>query len=203
MAACRPRPTARPGRPADEASLRTDRRPTRPAPPSASTTSAPPRRDRPLCGANAACRTRSRTSDSASAAGERNASSIRGPSSSRRHQHGDEPAGQRHRRRRLFERKPCPGGPAAALRGIRRHVCRRTPAMKIEGTKARGAEVVTYRYSENREEIGAAIAAERGRADPARGGDRRPGRSGWRSPRSAARRVRCRTMSSAAAAAAG
>jgi len=36
------------------------------------------------------------------------------------------------------------------------------PALKIEGTKAYGAEVVTYdRYTESREEIGNAIAAER------------------------------------------
>ena len=36
------------------------------------------------------------------------------------------------------------------------------PALKIEGTKAYGAEVVTYdRYNESREEIGGAIAAER------------------------------------------
>ena len=36
------------------------------------------------------------------------------------------------------------------------------PALKIEGTKAYGAEVVTYdRYSESREDIGNAIAAER------------------------------------------
>ncbi|MEC8806832.1 MAG: threonine/serine dehydratase [Pseudomonadota bacterium] len=54
---------------------------------------------------------------------------------------------------------------AAALCGIRAAIVmpEDAPAMKIEGTKAYGAEVVTYdRYSENREEIGGAIAAERG-----------------------------------------
>ena len=54
---------------------------------------------------------------------------------------------------------------AAALRGIRAAIVmpEDAPAMKIEGTKAYGAEVVTYdRYSESREEIGGAIAAERG-----------------------------------------
>ncbi|MED5312515.1 MAG: pyridoxal-phosphate dependent enzyme, partial [Pseudomonadota bacterium] len=54
---------------------------------------------------------------------------------------------------------------AAALRGIRAAIVmpEDAPAMKIEGTNAYGAEVVTYdRYSENREEIGGAIAAERG-----------------------------------------
>ena len=54
---------------------------------------------------------------------------------------------------------------AAALRGIRAAIVmpEDAPAMKIEGTKAYGAEVVTYdRYNESREEIGGAIAAERG-----------------------------------------
>ncbi|MEC7651887.1 MAG: threonine/serine dehydratase [Pseudomonadota bacterium] len=54
---------------------------------------------------------------------------------------------------------------AAALCGIRAAIVmpEDAPAMKIEGTKAYGAEVVTYdRYSESREEIGGAIAAERG-----------------------------------------
>ncbi|MEC7852983.1 MAG: threonine/serine dehydratase, partial [Pseudomonadota bacterium] len=54
---------------------------------------------------------------------------------------------------------------AAALRGIRATIVmpEDAPAMKIEGTKAYGAEVVTYdRYNESREEIGGAIAAERG-----------------------------------------
>ena len=54
---------------------------------------------------------------------------------------------------------------AAALRGIRAAIVmpEDAPAMKIEGTKAYGAEVVTYdRYRESREEIGGAIAAERG-----------------------------------------
>ena len=54
---------------------------------------------------------------------------------------------------------------AAALRGIRAAIVmpEDAPAMKMEGTKAYGAEVVTYdRYNESREEIGGAIAAERG-----------------------------------------
>ena len=54
---------------------------------------------------------------------------------------------------------------AAALRGIRAAIVmpEDAPEMKIEGTKAYGAEVVTYdRYKESREEIGGAIAAERG-----------------------------------------
>ena len=54
---------------------------------------------------------------------------------------------------------------AAALRGIRAAIVmpEDAPAMKIEGTKAYGAEVVTYdRYNASREEIGGAIAAERG-----------------------------------------
>ena len=54
---------------------------------------------------------------------------------------------------------------AASLRGMRAVIVmpQDAPAMKIEGTKAHGAEVVTYdRYTESREEIGGAIAAERG-----------------------------------------
>jgi threonine dehydratase len=54
---------------------------------------------------------------------------------------------------------------AASLRGMRAVIVmpQDAPAMKIEGTKAHGAEVVTYdRYHESREEIGGAIAAERG-----------------------------------------
>ena len=53
---------------------------------------------------------------------------------------------------------------AAAIRGMRAAIVmpEDAPAMKIEGTKAYGAEVITYdRYSESREEIGSAIAAER------------------------------------------
>ena len=51
---------------------------------------------------------------------------------------------------------------AAATRGLKATIVmpEDTPATKIEGTKAWGARVVTYdRYSESREEIGAAIAA--------------------------------------------
>ena len=54
---------------------------------------------------------------------------------------------------------------AASLRGMRAVIVmpQDAPVMKIEGTKAHGAEVVTYdRYHESREEIGGAIAAERG-----------------------------------------
>ena len=54
---------------------------------------------------------------------------------------------------------------AASLRGMRAVIVMPAdaPAMKIEGTKAYGAEVVTYdRYGESREAIGGAIAAERG-----------------------------------------
>ena len=54
---------------------------------------------------------------------------------------------------------------AASLRGMRAVIVmpQDAPVMKIEGTKAHGAEVVTYdRYHESREEIGDAIAAERG-----------------------------------------
>lgn len=53
---------------------------------------------------------------------------------------------------------------AAALRGMRAAIVMPAdaPAMKIEGTRSYGAEVVTYdRYNESREEIGGAIAAER------------------------------------------
>ena len=53
---------------------------------------------------------------------------------------------------------------AASLRGMRAVIVmpEDAPAMKIEGTKSHGAEVVTYdRYNESREEIGGAIAAER------------------------------------------
>ena len=54
---------------------------------------------------------------------------------------------------------------AASLRGMRAVIVmpQDAPAMKIEGTKSHGAEVVTYdRYHESREAIGGAIAAERG-----------------------------------------
>lgn len=54
---------------------------------------------------------------------------------------------------------------AANLRGMRAVIVmpEDAPAMKIEGTRAYGAEVVTYdRYHESREAIGGAIAAERG-----------------------------------------
>ncbi|MEK9936655.1 MAG: pyridoxal-phosphate dependent enzyme, partial [Rhodobiaceae bacterium] len=54
---------------------------------------------------------------------------------------------------------------AASLRGMRAVIVmpQDAPVMKIEGTKAYGAEVVTYdRYTESREQIGGAIAAERG-----------------------------------------
>ncbi|MEC8642230.1 MAG: threonine/serine dehydratase [Pseudomonadota bacterium] len=54
---------------------------------------------------------------------------------------------------------------AASLRGMRAVIVmpEDAPAMKIEGTKSYGAEVVTYdRYNESREAIGGAIAAERG-----------------------------------------
>lgn len=54
---------------------------------------------------------------------------------------------------------------AASLRGMRAVIVmpEDAPVMKIEGTKAYGAEVVTYdRYNESREEIGGTIAAERG-----------------------------------------
>lgn len=50
---------------------------------------------------------------------------------------------------------------AAATRGIRATIVmpEDTPRTKIDGTKAYGAEVVTYdRYTESREEIGAALA---------------------------------------------
>lgn len=53
---------------------------------------------------------------------------------------------------------------AAAIRGLRAAIVmpEDAPAMKIEGTKAYGAEVITYdRYNESREDIGGAIAAER------------------------------------------
>ena len=53
---------------------------------------------------------------------------------------------------------------AASRRGMRAVIVmpEDAPALKIEGTRAYGAEVVTYdRYSESREEIGGAIAAER------------------------------------------
>jgi threonine dehydratase len=54
---------------------------------------------------------------------------------------------------------------AASLRGMRAVIVMPAdaPAMKIDGTRAYGAEVVTYdRYSESREAISGAIAAERG-----------------------------------------
>ena len=54
---------------------------------------------------------------------------------------------------------------AASLRGMRAVIVmpEDAPAMKIDGTKSYGAEVVTYdRYHESREEIGGAIANERG-----------------------------------------
>ena len=54
---------------------------------------------------------------------------------------------------------------AASLRGMRAVIVmpEDAPVMKIEGTKSYGAEVVTYdRYNESREEIGGAIAQERG-----------------------------------------
>ncbi len=54
---------------------------------------------------------------------------------------------------------------AASLRGMRAVIVmpQDAPAMKIEGTKSHGAEVVTYdRYNESREAIGGAIAAKRG-----------------------------------------
>ena len=53
---------------------------------------------------------------------------------------------------------------AAARRGMSAVIVmpEDAPALKIEGTRAYGAEIVTYdRYSESREEIGNAIAAER------------------------------------------
>jgi len=53
---------------------------------------------------------------------------------------------------------------AASLRGMRAVIVmpEDAPAMKIEGTKSYGAEVVTYdRYNESREEIGGTIAKER------------------------------------------
>ena len=54
---------------------------------------------------------------------------------------------------------------AARLRGMKATIVmpEDAPAMKIEGTRAYGADVVTYdRYSESREDIGNAIAAETG-----------------------------------------
>lgn len=56
---------------------------------------------------------------------------------------------------------------AASLRGMKATIVmpEDAPAMKIEGTIAYGGHVVTYdRYSESREEIGGAIAAETGAA---------------------------------------
>ncbi|MGC6520821.1 MAG: threonine ammonia-lyase [Candidatus Puniceispirillaceae bacterium] len=53
---------------------------------------------------------------------------------------------------------------AASRRGMKAVIImpEDAPALKIEGTKAYGAEVVTYnRYTESREEIGNAIAADR------------------------------------------
>jgi len=53
---------------------------------------------------------------------------------------------------------------AASRRGMKAVIVmpEDAPALKIEGTRAYGAEVVTYdRYSESREDIGNAIAAER------------------------------------------
>lgn len=53
---------------------------------------------------------------------------------------------------------------AASRRGMRAVIVmpEDAPVLKIEGTRAYGAEVVTYdRYTESREEIGGAIAAER------------------------------------------
>lgn len=53
---------------------------------------------------------------------------------------------------------------AASVRGMRATIVmpEDAPALKIEGTRAFGAEVVTYdRYTESREEIGSAIAMER------------------------------------------
>ena len=53
---------------------------------------------------------------------------------------------------------------AASRRGMRAVIVmpEDAPALKIEGTRAYGAEIVTYdRYAESREEIGGTIAAER------------------------------------------
>ena len=53
---------------------------------------------------------------------------------------------------------------AASRRGMQATIVmpEDAPALKIEGTRAYGAEVVTYdRYNESREDIGSAIAAER------------------------------------------
>ena len=53
---------------------------------------------------------------------------------------------------------------AASRRGMRAVIVmpEDAPALKIEGTRAYGAEIVTYdRYTESREEIGGTIAAER------------------------------------------
>ena len=72
-------------------------------------------------------------------------------------------------RGRLLVRQPRPGrgrrGEAAG-QGARPSSCRRTrPAIKIESTRARGAEVRLYdRATESREEIGAEIAARTGAA---------------------------------------
>jgi threonine dehydratase len=56
---------------------------------------------------------------------------------------------------------------AAAIKGVKAVIImpRDAPELKVRATRGYGAEVIFYdRYSENREEIGSRIAAERGAA---------------------------------------